>query len=157
MLLINNYVLLIPSLTLMAEVARCSGDPAVAGTSNYVCLDSEHISVILFSGFGGAFCILLAFYCNFFINTQFPSKSLPHSTWNPKPKMIFTIWKVLYIYHYDLLDERYRLFFRCFGLGFLLYQRGLMAEMPRAYSKVVSVFDLTFMALLLVLNSVIIF
>lgn len=38
-LLIINYVLFIPSLTIFAEVARCVNDAGLAGAKDFVCLD----------------------------------------------------------------------------------------------------------------------
>jgi hypothetical protein len=42
-----------------------------------------------------------------FVNCQFPNKKIPFACWDNKPLVIKAVWKLLYIYHYDMFDEKY--------------------------------------------------
>ena len=120
--LILNHVLFIPSLTVFAEVSRCTKNASSKSTSEFICLETIQLELIVFSAFGCLACIVLVAYTNLFLNSQFPNRKIPFATWSTKHKLIHSLWKVLYVYHYDLLGSTsYDVFLRVAALLVLVY------------------------------------
>jgi hypothetical protein len=136
-------------MTVFAEVSRCGlGSP-----TEFQCLETLQLELIVFSAFGGLACIMLVAYTNLFINSQFPNKKIPQASWSTKHKLVYSMWKVLYVYHYNLLGSTsYDVFLRVAGFLVLVYQLQRMFEEPRAYSKMINWMELTFFTFVLVIN-----
>jgi hypothetical protein len=97
-LILLNHVLLVPCFIILAEVERCdqpssaqtastmisnstlslNSTIAAASNLNFICLDNSHklaLSTTVIGAFSG---VILAMFCCFFVNSQFPSpNSLP--------------------------------------------------------------------------------
>lgn len=153
--IIINYVLMIPSLMIFAEIIRCYSDNSKPNVY-FTCLDAKHTPALAFSIISAVFCLAIAIFTNLFVNSQFPNDRVPQSSWNPKSRVINLIWKFFYVYHYDMLDEKYRIALRIACLLLLVYQFMLLTEQPRAYNKIVNWLDLTFFTINLIIQVLIV-
>jgi len=76
--------------------------------------------------------------------------------WDPRPRAYLLLWKINYVFHYDIFGSSYRIAFRVVGLYFFynivlekLYQ-------PSVYDRVVHGIEYFFYALLFFLQCVIV-
>lgn len=104
-LVIINYILYIPSLIIFENALRCDSDKETEYLNK--CFDSSHITLLAFSMISTSVIVILTIYQNIFVNSQFPNQYIPFACWDSKCFMLRSIWKLIYIFHYDLLDPRY--------------------------------------------------
>jgi hypothetical protein len=86
--------------------------------------------------------LILTIYQNLFVNSQFPNENIPFACWDSKSFMLKSIWKLIYVFHYDLLDPRY---YAAIRIGaFTIYAQGLllMLRQPKVYNKHVHIFKI---------------
>lgn len=89
---------------------------------------------------GGLAGIGLALFSILFFNLQFPSnrrKSLPQSMWDPRPRAYLLLWKLNYVFHYDIFGSTYRLGFR--AVGFYLFYNIVLEQLyqPSVFDRIV--------------------
>ena len=137
--MIINYLLFIPSLMIFAEVERC--DHVSLSPYHFTCLEGPHFSIIIFVAFSALLALTTVVYGNLFINAQFPDPDIPFACWDSKARVVLSVWKVVYIFHYDLLDVRYRMALRIGAFAILVYKLVIQLELPRMYNKLLHWFD----------------
>jgi hypothetical protein len=139
--MILNYVIYIPLIILLEEPVRCSTD-GLNNDYNFTCFDKEHISILTFSSVISFSLLLLVVYTNLFVNCQFPNEKLPFSCWDRIPAVIKSVWKIIYIYHYDVLDERYYTAMRLGSFIFLVYIIYKRMNLPKIYHRLTNYYTL---------------
>jgi hypothetical protein len=145
-----STVLFVPTLILYAETERCLKPEEIDATRGdneiyFTCSSTSHTIAIASTVIGTICLITCVVFTILFVNSQFPSQqSLPQSVWDPKPRAYLLAYKVIYAFHYDLFDPKYRVGFRIVAIYIIYQLLQFKIDQPRAYDIFVHYVELLF-------------